>query len=206
MTQKKNISLDKNNLSQETSFIEYEHRIKKNNHTGGIFWLTGLSGSGKSTIAKYCEKQLFQLNKQVVVLDGDNIRKGLCNDLKFSIEDRSENIRRVSELALLFAKTGVIIITAFISPLKKDRKFAKEIGNDFFQLIHISTPIETCLKRDPKGLYKKAKTGEIKNFTGINSPYESPTSPNLSIDTTSQSIQESSTQLTNFILNKTTII
>ena len=143
-----------NNLSNEKSYITYDDHISRNGHKGGIIWLTGLSGSGKSTIAKNVEQELFNSGKQVYILDGDNIRKGLSKDLGFTTDDRTENIRRIAEVALLFARAGFIIITSFISPIIKDRQFARTISDDLFHCIYISATIETCKKRDPKGLYK----------------------------------------------------
>jgi adenylylsulfate kinase len=153
------------------------------NQRGFVIWLTGLSGSGKSTIANELEKWLNSKSKLTKILDGDNIRLGLCKDLSFSDQDRKENIRRISEVAKLLSDTGVITITAFISPFIEEREMAKGIiGQENFIEIYVSTSLEICEKRDVKGLYKKARSGEIKKFTGIDSPYESPTNPDLVID------------------------
>lgn len=163
--------------------------------------MTGLSGSGKSTIAKGLEKALFQKGFYVQVLDGDNIRTGICNNLGFTVEDRSENIRRISEVAKLFIEAGVVTICSFVSPTQSIRKIAQNIiGEDNHIGVFVDTPIELCEKRDVKGLYKKARAGEIKNFTGIDSPFERPDNPNLIIQTAEQTIEESVDQVLQFVL------
>jgi adenylylsulfate kinase len=157
---------------------------------GKVLWFTGLSGSGKSTIANALAKELHSKGKLCYILDGDNIRHGLNNDLDFSSKDREENIRRISEVAKLFADCGVIVITAFISPFIKDREKARKlIGNDFTE-IFIECPLEECEKRDPKGLYSKARAGEIENFTGIHQEYESPTNPEITVNSSELEIEE----------------
>ncbi len=157
-----------------------------------LLWFTGLSGSGKSTIANTLEKRLYQLKYKTVLLDGDNIRHGLNSNLGFTDSDRVENIRRIAEVSKLFVEAGIIVITAFISPFIKDRKIVKDLleENEFIE-IFIDTPIEICKKRDPKGLYKKAMQGEIKDFTGVSSPYEAPVKPNINLKTDKLSIDES---------------
>jgi len=172
-----------------------------------VFWMTGLSGSGKSTIAEGVERELFSKGYLVQVLDGDNVRSGLNSNLGFSIEDRTENIRRIAELAKLYLNSGIITICSFISPTIKIRGYAKEIigSNDFVE-IFIHTPLEICETRDVKGLYKKARAGEIKGFTGIDSPYEVPTNPDLKITTLNKSIDESVNETVNLILQKIQII
>ncbi|TNE73788.1 adenylyl-sulfate kinase [bacterium] len=173
---------------------------------GALLWFTGLSGSGKSTIAKALQKKLIQCGTYVVVLDGDNIRHGLNSDLDFSESGRKENIRRIAEVAKLFVEHGAIVITAFISPYKSDRNSAREIvGNGLFKEIFINTPIEECIKRDPKGLYKKAISGEILQFTGISDPYEAPDNPELAIQTINLSIEESAEQIVTFLKQNGTI-
>ncbi|MEZ4958102.1 MAG: adenylyl-sulfate kinase [Saprospiraceae bacterium] len=173
------------------------------NQKGMVLWLTGLSGSGKSTIAQQLEKELLIKGYLAKVLDGDNIRSGINNNLGFSMEDRDENIRRIAEIAKLFVDTGIITICSFISPTVEIRAFAKEIiGNDDFLEIYINTPLEVCEKRDVKGLYKKARTGALKNFTGIDSPYEPPIAPDLEIKTIENSIEESTDILLDFISQK----
>ena len=159
---------------------------------GGVYWMTGLSGSGKSTIALGLEKALVSREYHAVVLDGDNIRNGINSDLSFSVEDRKENIRRIAEITKLFCNTGFITITSFISPTREIRDYAKSIiGEDDFYEIYINTPLEICEQRDVKGLYKKARSGEIINFTGIDSPYEAPENPYLEIKTAGLTVDES---------------
>lgn len=169
-------------------------------HKSPVLWFTGLSGSGKSTIANLVQYELVKRKVQVQVLDGDNIRNDLNKDLGFSNEDRTENIRRVAEVAKLFAKSGVLTICSFISPTERIRKTAKEIiGEEYFVEVFIDTPLEVCEKRDPKGLYKKARSGEIKKFTGISAPYESPKNPNLIIKPAEASISDSVNQVIDYI-------
>lgn len=171
------------------------------NQHSKLIWLTGLSGSGKSTIANGLEKALFKRGFFVQVLDGDNIRTGICNNLGFTVEDRSENIRRISEVAKLFVHAGVITICSFVSPTQSIRKIAQNIvGEEDHIGVFVDTPIELCEQRDVKGLYKKARAGEIKNFTGIDSPFERPANPNLTIQTAEQSIDESVEQVLQFVL------
>lgn len=156
-----------------------------------LFWFTGLSGSGKSTISSAFEQKLFENGFLTYTLDGDNVRSGICNDLTFSPNDRKENLRRIAEVAKLMLDAGLIVCASFISPYQKDREMIKEIvGNDFFVEVYVNTPLEICEKRDPKGLYRKARNGEISDFTGISSPYESPSNSNLEIDTSRLSLNE----------------
>ncbi|UXJ53048.1 adenylyl-sulfate kinase [Pseudomonas citronellolis] len=153
-------------------------------HRPCTFWLTGLSGAGKSTLAFALEQALIDLDRACFVLDGDNVRHGLNRNLGFSATDRAENIRRVAEVARLMNEAGLIVISAFISPFREDRAMAREIiGADRFNEVHVSTPLEICESRDPKGLYHKARNGEIADFTGISSPYEAPDAPQLVLDT-----------------------
>jgi len=157
---------------------------KRNGHKGAVLWFSGLSGSGKSTVAKKLVRALFDKGCQVQMLDGDNVRHGLCGDLGFSDHDRSENIRRIGETARLFFEQGNIVTCTFISPFTEDRAFARSLIPDGqFYEIHVKCDIEVCKRRDPKGLYKKAIAGEIKEFTGISSPYEEPESPELVVET-----------------------
>jgi len=157
-----------------------------------VLWLTGLSGSGKSTIANALEKQLYAEGKKTYVLDGDNIRHGLNKDLGFTDKDRVENIRRVAEVAKLMCDAGLIVITAFISPFRAEREMARSLfQSGEYKEIFIATPLKIAEQRDPKGLYKKARSGEIPNFTGINSPYEKPIKPELTIDTSKTSVAQS---------------
>jgi len=156
-----------------------------------VVWFTGLSGSGKSTLAGLLERALFQQGKQVCVLDGDNLRRGLCSDLTFSPEDRKENIRRAGEVAKLFAEAGLICIAAFISPYRSERELARGIAPEGkFLEVYLNAPLEVCEQRDPKGLYVKARSGEIKNFTGVSAPYEPPRKPDLELRTDLLSIDE----------------
>ncbi len=166
-------------------------REKMNNHRSVIAWFTGLSGSGKSTLAHAVEERLHQMGCRTFVLDGDNVRHGLCSDLGFSPEDRVENIRRIGEIAKLFQEAGVIVLTAFISPFHSDRDRVRSlIPHGEFLEIYCRCPIEVCEDRDVKGLYKRARKGEIKEFTGISSPYEEPTDPETVVDTASTPIDE----------------
>ncbi|WP_171785342.1 adenylyl-sulfate kinase [Clostridium acetobutylicum] len=167
---------------QETK-IKRQNREKMLKQKGAVLWFTGLSGSGKSTVASALEKKLYEMGYLTYLLDGDNLRYGLNSDLGFKSEDRTENIRRVSEVAKLFADAGIITITTFISPFIEDRNNARKLlGKDFVE-VYIDCPIEVCEKRDPKGIYKKARNGEIKNFTGIDSPYEKPEKPEITVET-----------------------
>lgn len=178
-----------------TNIIKQDYSILKqdrNNllgHQSPVIWLTGLSGSGKSTIANLLSKILHQSGNLVYVLDGDNIRSGLNKDLGFSDDARKENIRRISEVAKLMSDAGVIVITAFISPFREERLTAKNIIGENFLEVFIDADLEVCEKRDPKGLYKKARAGKIPNFTGIDSPYESPLNPDLSVDTSTSDLE-----------------
>jgi adenylylsulfate kinase len=159
---------------------------------GMVLWFTGLSGSGKSTIAVELEKELYRRGKACYRLDGDNLRFGLNKDLGFTAEDREENIRRIGEVAALFADAGLITLASFISPYKKGREAARQAtGADNFKEIYVKADVETCAERDPKGLYEKAKKGEIENFTGISAPYEEPENPDLVVDTAELSLEES---------------
>ena len=179
------------NVQPQHFQINKEARGKLNNQKPCVLWFTGLSGSGKSTLANELEKKLFEMGHRTYVLDGDNVRHGLNKDLGFTQEDRIENIRRVAEVAKLMVDAGLIVLTTFISPYRADREMARSLFNDgeFFE-IFVDTPIEVCEKRDPKGLYKKARKGEIKNFTGIDSAYEAPEHPDLAINTYTHTIDE----------------
>jgi bifunctional enzyme CysN/CysC len=180
--------------------VTAEQRSRRNGHPGCIVWLTGLSGSGKSTIATELERELFNLGKSAYVLDGDNIRHGLCSDLAFSPQDRRENIRRVGEVAKLFVDAGFICITSFISPYVSDRALVRNMVLDGqFIEVFVNAPLEVCEKRDPKGLYAKARAQEIKEFTGISAPYEPPTSPELELKTDQISSTEAVTRILDFL-------
>ena len=186
------------NTSSENIFPVFDKIISKEkkekllNQKGKVVWLTGLSGSGKTTIALQLEKELYKLGFLVQILDGDNIRAGINNNLSFSEDDRTENIRRIAEVSKLFLNCGVITINCFVSPTIKMRQIAEKIiGKENYYEIFINADLETCEKRDVKGLYKKARNGEIKNFTGIDSQYEKPNNPSLEINTSQLSIEES---------------
>jgi bifunctional enzyme CysN/CysC len=187
------------NITMVESKISPQARQLANGHKGGVLWLTGLSGSGKSTLANELQARLFERGYQVYILDGDNIRRGLNADLDFSPKGRSENIRRVGETAALFADAGVICITAFISPYKADRHRARVAAGENFHHIYVKADVETCAKRDPKGLYAKAKAGEIKDFTGISAPFEEPLTPDVVIETAKMSIEESVAKLLDYV-------
>jgi bifunctional enzyme CysN/CysC len=176
-----------------------EARWRLNGHTGGVIWLTGLSAAGKTTIAMEVEHQLLRKGKQVYVLDGDNVRQGLNSDLGFSPEDRTENIRRVGEVAHLFAQAGIIVITAFISPYRSDRDSVRAIRPQAFHEVFVNADVDECAKRDPKGLYARALKGEIPEFTGVSAPYEAPDKPELVIETKGRSVENSVAQLLGYI-------
>ncbi|OCL91237.1 adenylyl-sulfate kinase [Aliarcobacter thereius] len=179
------------NIVWHNQSITKEKRLTLLNQKPCILWFTGLSGSGKSTIANAVELELFKRGRKTYLLDGDNVRHGLNKDLGFSEQDRIENIRRIGEVAKLFVDSGLIVLTAFISPFKSDRQIAKSLVKyDEFIEVFIDTPLEVCEQRDPKGLYKKARDGSIKNFTGISSPYEAPEEPQIHIKTDEHSIEE----------------
>jgi adenylyl-sulfate kinase len=172
----------------------------RNRHAGRVLWLTGLSGSGKSTIATELERELFRLGRHVYVLDGDNIRHGLGSDLGFSPKDRTENIRRVGEVAKLFADAGTICITAFISPYREDRNLVRRIlPPGRFVEVYVNAPLAVCEERDPKGLYAKARANEIREFTGISAPYEEPEKPELELRTDQLSVAESVVRLLEYL-------
>lgn len=188
------------NITRVEHGITAEARAFRNGHKGGVLWFTGLSGAGKSTVAVALEKKLFEKGFNVYVLDGDNVRHGLNANLSFSPEDRAENIRRVGEVSALFARAGMIAITSFISPYRSDRDRARAAmnGADFHE-IYVKADVATCEARDPKGLYKKARAGEIKDFTGISAPYEEPENAELVLDTSALSVEESVERLVNYV-------
>jgi len=176
--------------------VTRQRREQKNGHKSAVLWFTGLSGSGKSTLAHAVEEQLHQNGLNTFVMDGDNVRHGLCSDLGFSDIDRKENIRRIGETAKLLLEAGVITLTAFISPFQAERAIARSLmpHGDFIE-IHCFCPLTVCEQRDVKGLYKKARLGEIKDFTGISSPYEEPENPDLKIDTSQLTLEQSVQQV-----------
>lgn len=163
--------------------VTRERREAQNGHRSALLWFTGLSGSGKSTLAHYVEEKLHEMGCRTFVFDGDNVRHGLCGDLSFSVEARRENIRRIAEMSKLFINAGVIALTAFISPSREDRQKVRELVGDDFIEIYCDCPLEVCEERDVKGLYKRARAGEIEEFTGISAPYDIPESPEIVVDT-----------------------
>jgi adenylylsulfate kinase len=180
------------NIVWHEASVDRAARADKRGHRSAILWFTGLSGSGKSTLANAVNAALFERGLGTYVLDGDNVRHGLCKDLGFSDADREENIRRIGEIAKLFLDAGVIVLTAFVSPFRADRDKARNLveAGDFFE-IFCAADLDVCESRDPKGLYAKARSGTIKEFTGISSPYEAPDTPELKIDTGAQDLAES---------------
>lgn len=185
-----------NNIVWHHATVTQNRREQLNKHKAVNLWFTGLSGSGKSTIAHAVEEELHRMGCRTFVFDGDNVRHGLCSDLSFSEEDRSENIRRIGEMVNLFLQAGVIALTAFISPLAGDREKAREIiGADRFLEIYCTCPLEVCEQRDVKGLYQKARLGLIKNYTGISAPYEPPVSPALKLDSSQASLADCVSQV-----------
>jgi bifunctional enzyme CysN/CysC len=194
------------NITQIPDRVPARERWRVNGHRGGVVWFTGLSGSGKTTLAFELEQKLFAERFQVFVLDGDNIRHGVSADLGFSPADRAENIRRVGEVAALFATAGLIALSAFISPYRADRALARDavrrmVGEGAFHEIYLSANVAVCERRDPKGLYAKARRGEIQDFTGVSAPYEPPVRPELLLDTGRQTVEESLTQLLAYVNN-----
>ncbi|MGC8737238.1 MAG: adenylyl-sulfate kinase [Candidatus Hydrogenedens sp.] len=184
------------NITWHQGDIKREDRERANGHQGAVIWFTGLSASGKSTLAHALENALFEKGCKTYVLDGDNIRHGLNKDLGFSPQDREENIRRIGEVAKLFADAGLIVMTAFISPYRSDREKARKLNPKNFIEVYVKCDIDICEQRDPKGLYKKAKKGEIPEFTGISAPYEEPENPEIIIDTGQCTVE----QAINFLL------
>ena len=183
---------ESNNITWHDSEVTKEERQKRNGHKSAVIWFTGLSGSGKSTVSVALEKALFNEGKQTYRLDGDNVRHGLNKNLGFSPEDRTENIRRIGEVAKLMVDAGSITVTAFISPYKQDRDNVRAIlKDDEFIVVYTKCSVEECENRDPKGLYKKARSGEIPEFTGISAPYEAPDHPEIILDTEHESIDQS---------------
>jgi len=193
----------KENITPHTYQISIHDRRKQNNHSSFLIWFTGLSGSGKSTIANALELELHKLGIKTYTLDGDNIRNGINSDLTFSPEDRTENIRRIAEVANLMVDAGLVVLAAFVSPYKKDRENIKSIVKDVnFVEVFINTSLEECERRDVKGLYKKARAGEIENMTGISAPYEASEHPDIEIKTEEESIDNSVKKLIDFITPK----
>ena len=191
------------NTIYHNATVTREMRNQLNSHKSAVIWFTGLSGSGKSTLAHSVEEELHNLDCRTFVLDGDNVRHGLSSNLTFSDNDRKENIRRIGELAKLMLEAGVIAITAFISPFKEDRNLVRQLFSqgDFIE-IYCKASLEICESRDVKGLYKRARAGEIKNYTGIDSPYDVPDNPELTIDTEGESLEESVAKVIDFLKSK----
>ena len=183
--------------------VSKEDRSRLNGHKGAVLWFTGLSACGKSTLANAVDCKLHQLGKHTFVLDGDNIRTGLNKNLDYSPDDRAENIRRIGEVAKLFASAGTLALTAFISPYRSDRDKVRELlpPGEFVE-IYVNASLETCEKRDPKGLYKKARAGEIENFTGISDPYEAPEKPELVLDADNKGIDELADEVIGYLMQQ----
>ena len=178
------MSDEKKNVVWHEQLVSQQDRNVLNKHRGAVIWFTGLSASGKSTIAHHLERELYERGIRTYVLDGDNVRHRMNSDLGFSREDRHENLRRIGEMSKLFVEAGIMVLNAFISPYRKDRELVADIiGHDNFIEIHVDCPVEVCEKRDPKGLYKKARAGIIKGYTGVDSPYEAPTRPDIRLNT-----------------------
>ncbi|MEB3337911.1 MAG: adenylyl-sulfate kinase [Leptolyngbyaceae bacterium] len=191
------------NTTWHQATVTRQRREQQNGHRSFIVWFTGLSGSGKSTLAHAVEEQLHEMGCRTFVFDGDNVRHGLCSDLGFSTADRVENIRRIGEMAKLFTEAGIIALTAFISPFRADRQKVKALvaAGDFIE-IYCCCSLEVCEQRDVKGLYRRARTGEIQDFTGISSPYEAPETPDLVVKTDQDAIAECTQQIINLLLER----
>ena len=187
------------NVTRVSNYVRTDARTERHQHRGGVLWLTGLSGAGKSTLAIEVERALFNYGYEVYVLDGDNIRHGLNADLGFSPRDRSENIRRIGEVAALFSNAGVIVISAFISPYHSDRARARTAANTEFHEIYVKASLEICEKRDPKGLYALARSGDLKEFTGVSAPYQVPNRPDLVVDTALHDVSACVEQIVRYV-------
>ncbi len=191
------------NVVWHQGMIDRRQREALNGHKSAILWFTGLSGSGKSTLAHAVEEKLYEMGCRTSVLDGDNIRHGLCGDLGFSDEDRVENIRRVAETAKLFIDAGLIVLVSFISPFRSERRLARSLMEEGeFTEIYVDTPLSVAEDRDPKGLYARARSGEIRNFTGIDSPYETPETAEVRLDTVTHGAEELADQLIDYLRMK----
>ena len=196
-------------MSKSLHIVQHDYqiskadRLKTNGHQSFLIWFTGLSGSGKSTIANVVEQKLHKQGVKTYTLDGDNIRKGINSDLTFSPEDRTENIRRIAEVSNLMVDAGLVVLAAFVSPYKKDREDIRRIlGNEHYVEVFVNTSVEECERRDVKGLYKKARAGEIKNMTGISAPYEAPEHPDVEILTEKESIDGAAQRIIDYITPK----
>ena len=198
--------LQSSNTVWHHATVTRERRKELNDHRSVILWFTGLSGSGKSTLAHAVEETLYQQKCRTYVLDGDNVRHSLCGDLGFSDDERKENIRRIGNVAKLFLEAGTIILTAFISPFREDRETVRNLVlHDDFLEIYCNAPLEVCEQRDTKGMYKKAREGLIKNFTGISSPYEIPNDPELTVNTGEDSLEECTSQVMGLLKERSVI-
>lgn len=195
-------------MAEKLHIIPHQHAIsatdreRQNGHKGHVLWFTGLSGSGKSTVASAVERELHQQGIRTFILDGDNVRTGLNSDLNFSAESREENIRRIAHVSALMKDAGLVVLSAFVSPYQKDRDFVRACAKGVFSEVFISTPLEVCEQRDVKGLYAKARAGEISNFTGISAPFEAPTNPELDVPTHQLSIEEATARVVDYITTK----
>lgn len=191
------------NVFWHHSTISRRDREMLNGHRGCVVWFTGLSGAGKSTLAHALERELFHMRCRAFVFDGDNVRHGLCSDLGFSLKDRSENLRRIGEMTKLFVDAGQIALTAFISPMRKDREYVRRLLplGDFFE-IFCDSPIDVCEQRDVKGLYRRARAGEISEFTGISSPYERPENPDLILNTGNETLEVCVAEVLDFLRSR----
>lgn len=188
------------NLTWHVGEVDKEARTAAHGHRGAVLWFTGLSGSGKSTIGHRVERMLIERGAFAYVLDGDNVRHGLNSDLGFAAEDRVENIRRIGEVSRLFADSGALVVSAFISPYRKDRDRIRGLMPEGeFVEVFVDTPLEICEARDPKGLYKKARAGEITNFTGLDAPYEAPDAPEVHLRTANLSVDEAASQVVRYL-------
>ena len=194
------VNVKSSDVQWHQASVSHEEREQANGHKGAVLWFTGLSGSGKSTIANAVDRLLHDKGCKTYVLDGDNVRHGLNGDLGFSDEDRVENIRRIGEVAKLFVDAGTLVSTAFISPFAADRQLVRDLlsAHQFVE-VFIDTPLAVCEQRDPKGLYKKARAGEIKHFTGIDSAYEAPMSPEVHVKTAEQSVEQCAQQVVDYL-------
>ncbi|MDA9945252.1 adenylyl-sulfate kinase [Schleiferiaceae bacterium] len=195
-------------MAEKLHIIPHQHAISKedrqrqNGHKGHVLWFTGLSGSGKSTVASAVERELHQLGIKTFILDGDNVRAGLNSDLDFSAASREENIRRIAHVSALMKDAGLVVLSAFVSPYQKDRDYVRECASNDFSEVFISTPLEVCEQRDVKGLYAKARAGEISNFTGISAPFEEPINPELAVPTHEMIIEEATAMVVDYINTK----
>ena len=195
-------------MAEKLHIIPHQHAIsagdreRQNGHKGHVLWFTGLSGSGKSTLASAVERELHQQGIRTFILDGDNVRTGLNSDLNFSAESREENIRRIAHVSALMKDAGLVVLSAFVSPYQKDRDFVRACAKGVFSEVFISTPLEVCEQRDVKGLYAKARAGEISNFTGISAPFEASANPELDVPTHEMSIEEATARVVDYITTK----